>query len=151
MLKEFIEVPGKVSVCLRGPDGKIKDRQVIDNLVVTVGRQHIADQMSGQAQSAMTHKAIGTGTTVQVDTDTQLVTELSRLAFTSKSQGSGADANKVIYVCEWAPGVGTGAITEAGIFNASSSGVMLCRTTFDVKNKGVGDSLTLTWTISFNA
>jgi len=144
-------VTGKVSICLRGPDGKIKSRQVIKNLVVTVGRQHIADQLAGQLQGAMTHMAIGTGTTVQDATDTQLETELNRKAFTSKDQGSGADANKVIYVADWVAGEGTGLIAEAATFNASSSGTMLCRTTFGVKDKGAGDSLTLTWTISIAA
>ena len=43
---------------------------------------------------------------------------------------------------------GTGAITEAGIFNASSSGTMLCRTVFSVVNKGASDSMTITWTVT---
>ena len=94
--------------------------------------------------------AIGSGTTGQVVGDTALETEINRKAFTSKSQGAGADANKVIYITEWAPGEGTGAITEAGIFNATSAGPLLCRTTFAVKNKGAGDSLTLTWTITIS-
>ena len=144
-------VTGKVVACLRGPDGKIKDRWQENNLVVTVGRQHIADQLADQAQGAMSHMAVGTGTTVQAESDTQLEIELNRKAFTSKDQGIGADANKVIFVTDWVAGEATGAIAEAGIFNASSGGTMLCRTTFAVKNKGAGDSLTLTWTISISA
>lgn len=139
---------GQLTLCLRGPDGKIKDRETFKNLVVATGRQHIADQLAGQAQAAMSHMAIGTGTTAQAIGDTSLETELNRKAFTSKSQGAGADANKVIYVCDWPAGEGTGIISEAGIFNAASSGTMLCRTTFGAKDKGAGDSLTLTWTIT---
>lgn len=150
MINEKIPVIGKVSACLRGPDGKIKDRWEKDNLVVTTGRQHIANQLSGLTQAAMSHMAIGTGTTAQVIGDTTLETELSRKTFDSKTQGSGADANKVIYITEWTPGEGTGAITEAGILNAATAGTMLCRTTFPVKNKGAGDSLTLTWTITIS-
>ena len=144
-------VTGQVSICLRGSDGRIKSREVIKNLVVTVGRQHIADQLAGPVQGPMTHMAIGTGTTVQDAADTALVTELNRKAFASKDQGAGADANKVIYVAEWVAGEGTGQIAEAGIFNALTAGIMLCRTTFGVKDKGTGDSLTLTWTISIAA
>lgn len=147
-IKDKTIAKGQLTVCLRGPDGKIKDRETFKNLVVTPGRQHIADQLSGQLQAAMSHMATGTGSTAQVVGDTALETELSRKAFTSKSQGTGADANKVIYITEWAAGEGTGLITEAGIFNASSGGTMLCRTTFGVKDKGSGDSLTLTWTIT---
>lgn len=142
---------GRVTICLRGPDGKIKDRTEIDNLVVTTGRYHIADQLAGQVEAAMSHMAIGTGTTAQIESDTTLETELSRKAYTSKDQGTGADSNKIIYVGDWIAGQGTGAIAEAGMFNASSSGTMMCRTTFPVKNKGAGDSLTLTWTISISA
>ena len=42
----------------------------------------------------------------------------------------------------------TGAITEAGLFNASSSGTMLCRTVFSVVNKGASDAMTITWTVT---
>jgi len=45
-------------------------------------------------------------------------------------------------------GEGTGSITEAGIFNASSSGTLLCRTVFSVVNKGASDSMTITWTVT---
>ena len=48
----------------------------------------------------------------------------------------------------FAAGSGTGAITEAGVFNASSGGTMLCRTVFSVVNKGADDSMTITWTIT---
>ena len=45
-------------------------------------------------------------------------------------------------------GTGTGAVTEAGILNASSSGTLLCRTEFSVVNKGSSDSMTVTWTVT---
>ena len=45
-------------------------------------------------------------------------------------------------------GDATGAVTEAGIFNAATSGTMLCRTTFDVINKGASDTMSVTWTIT---
>ena len=149
-MKENVTITGNVSATLRGPDGRIKERFETSNLVVTVGRQHIADQLSALTQASMSHMAIGEGTTSQTVADTALVSEVNRKTFASKTQGSGADANKVVYVADWAPGEGTGAITEAAIFNAASAGTMLCRTTFPVKNKGAGDSLTLTWTLTIS-
>lgn len=151
MKNEKIKVTGNVEITLRGSDGKIKDRTEIKNLVVTVGRQHIANQLASKSQAQMSHMAIGQGTTTQVIGDTALESEISRKVFNSLSQGSGADANKIIYLTDWAAGEGTGAITEAGIFNAAASGTMLCRTTFPVKNKGAGDSLSLTWTLTISA
>lgn len=144
-------VIGSLFACLRDKNGKIKDRFEVDNLVVKVGRDHIANQLSSLSQAAMSHMAVGTGTTIQNESDTQLETELNRKILTSKNQGSGADANKIVYITEWIAGEATGGITEAAIFNAASGGTMLCRTVFPIKNKGAGDSLTLTWTITLSA
>ncbi|MBW2596802.1 MAG: hypothetical protein JRC93_12700, partial [Deltaproteobacteria bacterium] len=48
MFKETIKITGRVKIELFGPDGKLKDSREIKNLVVTVGLNHIADQMSDQ-------------------------------------------------------------------------------------------------------
>ena len=121
------------------------------NLIVTVGKSHIADQLSDQGEAAMSHMAIGTGTTAAVVGDTALETELDRNALTSKTQGSGASANQVAYSAEWAAGDGTGAITEAGIFNSASAGILLARSVFAVKNKGATDALSIVWTLTISA
>ena len=131
--------------------GEIKTDCWHPNLVVTVGKYHIADQLSDQGEAAMSHMAIGTGTTAAAAGDTTLETELDRNALTSTTQGSATDANKVTFVGDWAAGDGTGAITEAGIFNSASAGIMLSRSVFAVKNKGAGDTLTLTWVLTISA
>lgn len=146
-----IKATGVVHIVLKNPDGTVKEEETVDNLVVTTGRYHIADQMADQGAAAMSHMAIGTGTTAADHADTTLETELDRNVLTSKTQGSSTDANKVTYVCDWAAGDGTGAITEAGIFNSASAGDMLCRSVFSVKNKASGDSLTMTWVLTFSA
>ena len=56
--------------------------------------------------------------------------------------------NQITYVANFAAGVGTGAVKESGIFNGSTGGTMLCRTTFPVVNKQAGDSMTVTWTVT---
>lgn len=116
------------------------------NLVVTVGKNHIADQLAAQAQGQMSHMALGTGTTAAVAGDTTLETELDRNALTSLTNSS----NTITYVGDWAAGDGTGAITEAGIFNSASAGTMLVRSVFAAKNKGAGDSLTITWVVTIS-
>jgi hypothetical protein len=131
--------------------GAVRDGGWSPNLVVTTGKNHIADQLSDRGEAQMSHMAIGTGTTTPVATDTALQTELDRNALDSRTQGSGADANKVTYVCTWAAGDGTGAITEAGIFNSASAGQMLCRSVFAVKNKESGESMVMTWILTISA
>ena len=64
---------------------------------------------------------------------------------------STASANTIVYVSSFEAGEGTGAVTEAGVFNASSSGTMLCRTVFPVVNKGADDTMSVTWTITLTA
>lgn len=151
MIKEKMGVTGRVRIVLKDEStGKVKHDSWGPNLVVTVGKNHIADQMSDQGEAAMSHMAIGTGTTPAAAGDTALETELDRNALDSTTQGSGGDANKVTYVATWPAGDGTGAITEAGIFNAAAAGTMLCRRVFDVKNKGATDSLSITWELTFS-
>ena len=92
----------------------------------------------------MTHMAIGSGTNNPAAGATALQTELGRVSLASSS-ASGA---VVTYTATFGAGTGTGAVTEAGILNASSSGTLLCRTEFNVVNKGSADSMTITWTVT---
>lgn len=149
--KSGVEISGELQIVLKNSAGEIKDQQTVKNLVVTVGRYHIADQLAEKDEAPMSHMAIGTGTAAAAPTDIALVTELDRNALSSVIQGTSTDANKVTYIGDWAAGDGTGAITEAAIFNSASAGTMLCRTVFEVKNKGAGDTLTLTWVLTISA
>ena len=88
--------------------------------------------------------SIGTGTTAAAASQTALVSESDRNALTSTTV-SGAT---ITYVASFGAGEGTGAITEAGLFNASSSGDMLCRTVFSVVNKGASDSMSISWAVT---
>ena len=118
--------------------------QEIDNLVVTTGKAYVASRMKDATATAMSHMAVGTGSTAAAAGDTALGNESARVALTSTTV-SGAD---VVYVATFGAGTGTAALTEAAILNASSSGTMLCRTVFAVINKGASDSMTVTWTVT---
>ena len=58
---------------------------------------------------------------------------------------------KRLYVASFEAGDATGAVTEAGLFNAVTGGDMLCRTVFAVVNKAADDTMTVTWTITVSA
>jgi hypothetical protein len=143
MIQETIKAKGELSIKLFGPDGKLKGEQNVPNLVVTTGKTFIAARMVG-TPTAMSHMAIGSGTTDPAVGDTALQTELGRVSLTS-SASSGA---VVTYIASFGAGTGTGAVTEAGILNASSGGTLLCRTEFATVNKGADDSMSITWTIT---
>ena len=118
--------------------------QEVDNLVVTTGKGYVASRMKDATATAMSHMAIGTGSTSAAASDSALGSESARVALTSTTV-SGAD---ITYVATFGAGTGTAAITEAAVLNASSSGTMLCRTVFAVVNKGASDSMTITWTVT---
>jgi len=94
--------------------------QKTHNLVVTSGKEWVAKRMAGQ-DSNMTHMAIGTGTTAAAAAQTALVTELERNAMTVS--GGTVSTNTIQYAATYAAGDGTGAITEAGIFDTVGSKV----------------------------
>jgi hypothetical protein len=104
--------------------------QETHNLVVTAGKNWVADRMA-DANTVMTHMAIGTGSTAAAAGDTALGTQTDRNALAVS--GGTVTANTIVYTCTWAAGDGTGGITEAGIFDAASGGDMLARTVCFVK------------------
>lgn len=144
MIQDQLKVKGDLIVKLFDKNGQVKEERVIPNLVVTVGKQFIASRMVGTAANVMSHMAVGSSSTAPANGDTALGGELGRVALTS-SAAAGAIAT---YVATFPAGTGTGAVVEAGIFNASSSGTMLCRTTFSVVNKGADDAMSITWAIT---
>lgn len=89
--------------------------------------------------------AIGTGTTVSAVGDTALETETDReSAATSRKESTGGVTNAA---GEWVSTFSFSsnvAVTEAGLLNADTSGVLLARQVFDAVNMVDGDSLECT-------
>jgi len=146
MLHDTIKMTGDLKIVLTDENGQIKHEQEVKNLVVTVGKNLIASRLKDTTDAAMTHMAIGSGTTAAANGDTALGTELGRVSLTSTTVTN----NNVAYVATFPAGTGTGAVTEAGLFNDVSAGTMLCRTVFSVINKGAADTLGITWTVTVN-
>ena len=141
--QDGITLKGKLIISLNN-----KIVRETDNLVVTAGKEWVADRMS-DASTVMTHMGIGTGDTAAAIGDTDLDTVIgARLALTT-SGGTVAGA-VITYACSYPSGAHTGAITEAGIFTAVTSGTMLARTVFTVVNKGALDSMTISWTVTIS-
>ena len=119
--------------------GNVKAVRHVYNTVTTPGKNAAMDQLlASPSLGKPTHMAIGTGS----PSGTALGTELDRNALTSKTRSNAV----VTMVGDWAAGDGTGAITEAGVFDASSTGNMHLSTTFSVINKAAGDTLSISWT-----
>lgn len=139
---------GFFQAVLKRPDNTIL-YHAQPNLIVNGGWDLLCNVLGLNAQpSDITHVAIGTGSTAAAATQTTLVTELVRQTATYAHT---AGTMSCTFTRNFAAGTGTGALREAGLFNASSGGTMFNRVVFDVINKQAGDILGVTFTISFQA
>jgi len=146
-MNEGIRITGEVRYRLLDETGNLKDERIVKNLVVTIGKNLLAQWLGQPTQSEPFAQmvALGTGTNAPTTADTGLQTELgTRVAGTLTSS-----LNVLQNLASFAPGINTGSITEAGLFNFSS-GVLFARQTFGVITKGVGDTLEVTWQITFS-
>lgn len=151
MVNEIIKATGELEITIYNSNNEIKKQVVVPNLVVTTGKEAIADRLIDTSTAVMSHMAIGTdnGTILPLAASNTNLGNIAgaRVAFSTSPSRTGA---VVTYSATFAAGVSTGAITEAGIFNALTSGDMLCRTIFPVVNKESGDSMTINWNVTIN-
>lgn len=125
--------------------GVLKQEEYVHNTVTNAGKYGIADQILASPTLAKAGWcAIGTGTPQA----TLLQAEVARVAFDTKTRVD----NVVTMVTTFVAGVGTGAITEAGIFDVVTANTvnMWCSGSFSVINKGAADALVITWTITIS-
>ena len=139
-MKENLTLIANMHLVLRDKNGAVKEEVKTHNTVTTAGKYGIADQiLAAPSLNKPTYMAVGTGS----PSATALGTELDRNALTSKTRNNAV----VTMVGDWAAGDGTGTLTEAGIFDAASTGNMWCSGTFSI-TKGASDSLSITWTLT---
>lgn len=144
MITESVFAKGKLDIKLLDPAGSLKDTRHVDNIVVATGKDLIAARLSGNTLAIPSHMAVGNSNTAASVSQTQLGEELARVSLDSTSRTN----NALQYVATFGAGVGTGSLEEAGIFNAVSTGNMLCRTVFSPVNKAAGDTVVITWNIT---
>ena len=150
-LNEEIKLTGYVDVKLIGPDGKVKQQHSGKNLVVTVGKNYLAAWLAAASQAGefMSYMGLGTGSSGPTSGDTTLGSEFSG-GGDSRVLGTLTSASNVwTNTVTFPPGNGTGAITEAGLFTAVTSGTMFARQVFAVYNKAAGDTLIIVWNVTF--
>jgi len=151
IMNENLWLDGQLDIVLFDKNGLVKHAETVENLVVNVGLAFIISRMVGTSKGVMSHMAVGSGSTAAAAGDTALGSQLGSRKVLDSTTITGSNNEKVQYVCTFGSGEGTGAITEAGIFNASSSGDMLCRTVFAVVNKAADDTMVITWTVTLSA
>lgn len=141
-LLDGLPLKANVHIVLFDELGRVKDTRDIHNTVTTVGKTHVADRLSAVPDEAnMSHMAVGTSTPGA----TALGGEADRNALASAIVHASA---VLTYFATWAAGDGTGALSEAGLFNSSAQGTMLLSSSFAPINKLAADTLAITWTLT---
>lgn len=148
--EEIITMKGRLDIVVYDADGNIKDQREVPNIVTTAGKTFIASRIAGASSNVMGWMEVGTDNTAAAVGQTALIAPVSLSRTALSVSGGTPSTNTVQFACTFGAGTGTGALTEAGVFNASSSGTMLCRTVFSVINKGASDTMTITWTVTVN-
>ena len=148
-MQENLKATGMVHIVHTNAAGKVVKEFDVPNLVTTAGKGHIAAKIAATTNSpvSMTHMAIGTGSTSAAAGDTTLGTEGGRVALSATV----VSTNTITYTATFPAGTGTSTspgVQEAGIFNGSSGGTLLCRTTFPSVAKASGDSIAITWVVT---
>jgi len=148
---EQLKLAGILHIVVTDSNGNIKEDKTENNLVVNTGLAFIISRMVGTTKGVMSYMGVGSGVSAAVAGDTNLGSILGSRKVLDSTTIAGSNNEKVVYVSTFSAGEGTGAITEAGVFNASTAGDMLCRTVFAVVNKAASDTMVITWTITLSA
>ncbi len=133
--------------------GELKAKIENHNLVVDGGLDEMAQAVFGVGGVGTTNFdfiEIGTGTTAPTATDVAIETSAC-----ARIQDASPDVNSltsgetsVSVISSFDGGTCSGAITEAGIFNAISANQMLARSTFGSVTISAGDTLNVNYTIT---
>jgi hypothetical protein len=132
-------------------DGRVEDKGVISARKVTDAFvQKLVDAFQSAVYvNAWKYHDSGEGTTGEDATDTALEDPCGE-ARDSGTQVEGASANiyKTVATHTYA---GTFAITEHGVFDASTSGTLMDRSVFSAINVNSGDKIEFTYQITFSS
>lgn len=143
---------GKLSAVLVRNDGSTIDYGVLGYRVVTTAYVNLlVDELqSSQAgHSTFLYHDSGTGTTAEASGDTTLVTKVETGRATgTQTEGASANIYRSVGTISY---TGTRAVTEHGLFNASSGGTLMDRTVFSAINVVSGDSIQFTYELTATA
>jgi hypothetical protein len=143
---EQIKVKGHMKLILIDKDGRRKALREVFNAVTNAAKYGIMDQILASPTLTAKPGWMELGTSTPGATLLGSYVSGSRTALDSKTR-----ANAIVTMaCTFAAGVGTGALTEAGIFDVVTQNTanMWMNASFSVVNKLSTDSLVITWTLT---
>ena len=134
-----------VTLELFDENGNLKQSQQVHNTVTNPGLYGLMDQcLASPSLAKAGWMEVGTGTGGTTTLNAYVASSRTALSTITRTNAA------VTFPCTFAAGVGTGALTEAGVFAVvtQNTAPMWLYATFSVINKAAGDSLTVTWTFT---
>jgi hypothetical protein len=138
---------GRLYAKLFRADGSVVNLGLVSTKVVTdAGVAYLVDALQNLTEPEnFKYHGSGTGTTAEAASQTALVTEVGTRATGSQAEGASANIYKTVGTVTY---TSTYAITEHGIFSASSTGTMLDRSVFAAINVVNGDAIEFTYELT---
>jgi len=152
MYKEGAKGIGQITVRLYGTDGRLKYYKHIRNVLTNTGFAAHAKRLVGVTQNAFDYIAVGTDATAASASQTALLAEIADSGLSRAQDGTTTVETTTQTDDTGNVGVtfnitGSKTITEYGLFNDSSAGVMLARQTDTALPVINGETLAVTWKI----
>ena len=150
-MNDSLGMRGQFYFKLKAHNGTVKDERHVYNVVTLSGKGSVSalilKDIGGSAFDAI---AIGIDTAAATNTQTALGTEYAKVACVG-TQTTVTSTNDTAQLVGSFAFTGAAAITEAGIFDltATATGVMLARQTFAALNATSGDTLAVTYKVTF--
>lgn len=154
-LKQGAQLKGFIKIDHFDREGNLIESVETPNALTNTGFAEVAGIICTDttgSHTAFDYIAVGTGTTAATATDTQLETEETQNGLT-RAAGTGTRvqvnvANDTMQIVKSFSVTGTVAVTESGVLNASSTGILLCHQTFSAINVANNDTLQITWKVT---
>lgn len=127
--------------------GKIKSlqRQVIQNLIVTVGKYHDAELLAGITTASFNYTRVGNSSQTPALTDTDII---GTLTLGKQVTDRFRTANKAVFSTFAGSAEGNGTWAECVLATALSGGIILCRALFTTFVKDSSKTETVDWEIT---
>ena len=147
MEKEETTLRGHFHIAVVRDDVIVEEREAY-NIVTAAGKAQVAGLIVlDVGGTACDHVAVGTGTTAPATAQTALVGEKYRNACTGSRTTTTVPNDTARLTCSVAI-TATATMSEAGVFNSTSTGVMLARSTYSAISVNDGDTLNIGYDVA---
>jgi len=147
---EKTKLRGTFHVAVLGEDGVEKYHNIVPNTIMNAGLAEVSGLiLSDIGGNAFDYIAIGTDATAPNATQSALIAEVYRGAGTGSQETDSVSDDTARLTTSIAI---TSSVTlqEAGVFNSSSAGDVLARTTFSATTASSGDSVNIGYDVVFS-